>query len=96
MGQITPEFLYTILTGAVFGLAVLGQYFRTKRQAPSQVITKDVQFHDARHADQTLKCLERIATAVEKLAASADTIADKRQSDMQETLHKIADAMKNN
>lgn len=94
MGQISPEFLMTVLTGAIFGLAAIGQYIRTKRQAPSQAITKDVQFHDARHAEQTLRCLERIATAVEKIAASADTIADKRQSDMQETLHKIAEAMK--
>ena len=93
MGQITPEFLLTVLTGAIFGLAAIGQYIRTKRQTPSQAITRDAQFHDARHAEQTLKCLERIATAVEKIAASADTIADKRQSDIQDTLHKIAEHM---
>jgi hypothetical protein len=41
-----------------------------------------------------LRCLERIAAAVEKIAASADTIADKRQSDIQDTLHNIAELMK--
>ncbi|WP_152599428.1 hypothetical protein [Hoeflea sp. BAL378] len=94
MDQITPEFLMTVLTGALFGLAAIGQYVRTKRQAPDHAITKDVQFHDARHAEQTLRCLERIAVAVEKIAASADTIADKRQTDIQETLHKIAEHMR--
>lgn len=94
MDQLTPEFLVTLLTGAVFGLAAIGQYFRTKNQMPSQAISRDAQFHDARHADETLRCLERIATAVEKIAASADTIADKRQSDIQDTLHKIAEHMK--
>lgn len=93
MTEITPEFLMTVLTGALFGLAAIGQYFRTRRQAPD-VISKGAQFHDARHAEQTLLCLERIAVAVEKIAASADTIADKRQSDMQETLHQIAQQMK--
>lgn len=93
MAQITPEFLMTVLTGALFGLAAIGQYFRTKRQAPD-VMNKAEQFHDRHHAEQTLKVLERIAVAAEKMATSVDTIADKRQSDMQETLHQIAQQIK--
>ena len=94
MDQITPEFFFTILTGAIFGLAAIGQYVRTKRQIPPQAIAKSAEYHDARHAEETLKRLERIAVAVEKIASSADTIADKRQTDMQETLHRIAEQMK--
>jgi len=94
MDQITPEFLLTVLTGAIFGLAALGQYFRTKNQPSVQAMEKAGQYHDRLHAEQTLRALERVAVAVEKIAASADTIADRRQSDIQDTLHKIADHMK--
>ncbi|WP_420406898.1 hypothetical protein [Hoeflea sp.] len=96
MDQITPEFFFTILTGAIFGLAAIGQYIKTKRQTPPQAIAKSAEYHDARHADETLKRLDRIAVAVEKIAASADTIADRRQRDMEEALHQIVEHMRKN
>jgi hypothetical protein len=66
----------------VFGLAAIGQYFRTKKQA-SYVSDKSDTFYDRQTVDRLVVAVERIAHAVEELA-------DKRQTEMQKTLEHIA------
>jgi len=88
----TPEFLVSTLAGAMLGLAALGKYLQAKGKpevmgpALPPVASRD-------QSERMAVALESIAVSIAGLRQSVDVIADKRQSDIQHTLHEIAKKM---
>ena len=88
--DLTPELLGTAAVGIIVILGAIGNYLRT-RQQPTHVnpIATGIGggFLDREQ-------MERLVVNTARIAAAVETIADRRQTDMQETLHEIAEQMK--
>ncbi|GAB5506702.1 MAG: hypothetical protein Rhirs2KO_18650 [Rhizobiaceae bacterium] len=89
--ELTAELIAQGVVGLLTVLGAVGVYLRTRQKPPPSegavVSGIGVGLIEREQAERLIRVLERIAVSVE-------TMADRRQNDMQETLHDIAEQLK--
>lgn len=81
--EMTPDLLVTAGAGLAVVLGAVWRYVTVRGQGSGSSIAPL----------PTNQQVERITIALERLTLAVETISDKRQTDMQQTLHEIADKL---
>lgn len=88
---LTPEILSAGVVGAIVVLGAIGQYLRTRQQAPRTGLDPSLQVIGADLGNR--EQMERLIVVVTRVAVALETIADRKQSEMGEKLDELLEQL---